>query len=67
MVTAYHYPKVLPYGIMRTLHVIHPLAAALASVLTLVTPLALVHWLSIDGRTPLLGRSRSRNPWWQLK
>lgn len=58
--TAYHYPTVLPYGLMSALHGLHPMAAALASMTTLLAPLVVAHWLAFDGKTPLEWRSRSR-------
>jgi signal peptidase len=66
-VRTYHYPAVLPYGVVSVLHAFHPLAAALASIVTIVTPMYVIHWLLVDGRAPLEGRSRSRNPWWQFR
>lgn len=66
-VATYHYPAVLPYGITYALHEVHPLAAALASLLALVAPLGAVHWLTTDGRTPFVWRSRARDRWWRSR
>lgn len=63
-VTTHYYPAVLPYSLMRSLHALHPVAASLASIGTIVAPLYAVHWLVVDGRAPIDIRSRSRNAWW---
>lgn len=66
-VTTYYYPAVLPYGVISALHAIHPLAAGLASIVTIVAPLYVLHWLVVDGAAPLEGRSRSRHAWWEFR
>jgi signal peptidase len=66
-VWTYHYPAVLPYGVTSALHAIHPLAASLASITTIVAPLYALHWVLVDDRAPLTGRSRKRNSWWQFR
>ncbi len=63
-VTTYHYPTVLPYDVMHALHALHPFAAGLASILTLLVPLGVANWLVVDGKTPLVLRSRSRKHNW---
>ncbi|MFC7208930.1 signal peptidase I [Natronoarchaeum sp. GCM10025321] len=66
-VSSHYYPAVLPYGIMSSLHTLHPVAAAIASVGTVVTPLYGVHWLVVDGKAPIELRSRSRTSWWEFR
>ncbi|MHC3439829.1 signal peptidase I [Natrialbaceae archaeon A-gly3] len=66
-VTTYYYPAVLPYGITGALHGFHPLAASLASIGTIITPVYAVHWFLVDGRALLTTRSRSRTAWWEFR
>lgn len=53
------YPAVLPSDIITLLHEIHPLVAAVTTVLTGVLPLYLIYWLFVDSTAPLRS-SRSR-------
>jgi len=53
------YPATLPYGVVATLHGVHPLLAALSTILVIVVPLYALYWLLVDTRTPLRG-TRSR-------
>jgi len=53
------YPAVLPGDIITLLHEIHPLVAAVTTVLTGILPLYLAYWLLVDSTTPLRS-SRSR-------
>lgn len=63
-VTTHYYPAVLPYRLVSVLHAIHPAAASLASIGTIVAPLYAVHRLIVDGRAPIERTSRSRGAWW---
>ncbi|WP_280585819.1 signal peptidase I [Halorubrum sp. Boch-26] len=53
------YPATLPEGIITLLHEIHPLVAAIATVVTGVLPLYVIYWLLVDSTVPLRS-SRSR-------
>ena len=53
------YPAVLPGDIITLLHGIHPLVAAILTVLTGILPLYLIYWLFVDSTAPLRS-SRSR-------
>lgn len=53
------YPATLPYGVVTTLHGIHPLLAALSTILVIVAPLYVLYWLLVDTMAPLRG-TRSR-------
>lgn len=64
VVTTYYYPAVLPYSLVQTLHAIHPVAAALATIGTIAAPAYALHRLVVDGRAPIESRSRSRTAWW---
>lgn len=66
-VTTHYYPAVLPYGVVSQLHAIHPVAASLASLGTIVAPFYTFHWLAVDGRAPLATQSRSRGAWWDFR
>ncbi|MEF8872850.1 MAG: hypothetical protein V5A41_14590 [Haloarculaceae archaeon] len=52
------YPAVLPGGIITSLHHIHPLVAAVTTVVLSIAPLYLLYWLLIDPTTPLRGTRR---------
>ncbi|QLD86261.1 signal peptidase I [Natronomonas halophila] len=64
-VTTHYYPAVLPYRLVSGLHAIHPVAASFASIGTIVAPLYAVHRLVVDGRAPIVSKSRSRGAWWK--
>lgn len=66
-VTAHYYPAVLPYGLVQRLHALHPVAAALASIGTIVAPVYAMHRLLVDGRAPIETRSRTRSPRWEFR
>ncbi|WP_142859384.1 signal peptidase I [Salinigranum halophilum] len=53
------YPATLPYGVVAALHEVHPLVAALSTVLVVVGSFSALYWLLVDTATPLRG-SRSR-------
>jgi signal peptidase len=53
------YPAILPGEMIEFLHEIHPLVAAVTTILCGTLPLYLVYWLLVDTTTPLR-RSRSR-------
>jgi signal peptidase len=53
------YPATLPGATIEALHRIHPLVAAIVTVLAGTAPLYLLYWLVVDTTTPLRpGRSR---------
>lgn len=53
------YPAVLPGPVITLLHGIHPLVAAITTVLTSILPLYFVYWAFVDSTAPLRrGRSR---------
>jgi signal peptidase len=52
-VRAYAYPSTLPEGLLRTLHDVHPVLAAVSSVGAAFVPLYGLYLLLFDGRTPL--------------
>lgn len=52
-VRVYHYPATVPESLLRPLHAIHPLFAALVSVGVALGPLVVITMLTIDGRRPL--------------
>lgn len=54
----YPYPATLPRGVVTALHSVHPLLAALATVLTGVGPLYLCYWALVDPFAPLRGTRR---------
>lgn len=63
-VNVYPYPAVLPRGVVTTLHRVHPLVAALSTVLVIVIPLYGGYWLLVDTGSPLRGtRSRRLRQW----
>ncbi len=55
----YPYPATLPRGVVLAIHGVHPLLAALATVLVGIGPLYLCYWLLFDTVAPLR-RTRSR-------
>ena len=57
--SVYTYPRTLPRGVVVALHDVHPLLAALSTVLVGVGPLYAVYWLLVDTVVPLRG-TRSR-------
>jgi signal peptidase len=52
------YPAVLPGGIIRSLHSVHPFLAAVTTVVLSIAPLYLLYWLLVDPTTPLRGTRR---------
>ncbi|NHN46905.1 signal peptidase I [Halostella sp. JP-L12] len=52
-VRVYQYPRVLPAGIVRAAHAVHPLVAAVLTVGVGHLPVAALYLLTIDGREPL--------------
>lgn len=53
------YPRVLPGAVITLIHGIHPLVAAVTTVLTSILPLYVLYWLFVDSTVPLRrGRSR---------
>jgi signal peptidase len=60
----YHYPAVLPNGIVETAHGVHPLLAAVLTVVAAHVPVVGVYWLLVDGAEPLrTGRTRLPRRW----
>ncbi len=57
----YPYPATLPRSVVTALHNVHPLLAALSTMLMLVVPLYGLYWLLVDTMVPLRG-TRSRRP-----
>lgn len=66
-VTTHYYPAVLPRGVVGTLHSLHPVAASLATIGTVVAPVYAIHRLLVDGKAPIDLRSRSHTSWWGSK
>lgn len=62
-VTVYRYPAILPEPVLRTLHTVHPLVPAGATVGLLFVPLLVLYGMFLDGYKPLRA-SRSR---WQRR
>lgn len=58
--SVYSYPATLPRGVITTAHAVHPLFAALLTILAVVVPLSGLYWLFIDITVPLRG---TRNRW----
>lgn len=57
-ISMYPYPATLPKGMLEQLHVIHPLVAALGSVLVVFIPGYVLYWLLIDTTTPIRSSRR---------
>jgi hypothetical protein len=61
-VAVYRYPAVLPAGWQRSLHRLHPAAAASASVSVLFAPLVVLYLLLVDGAAPIRMEGSRRRP-----
>lgn len=62
--SVYPYPATLPRGVVTALHDVHPLLAALSTILVIVGPLYTLYWLLVDTMAPLRGtRSRRLRQW----
>lgn len=48
-----HYVSVLPAGLIRRLHAVHPLLAAIATTVVTMAPVALAGLFAVDGRQPV--------------
>jgi len=55
----YPYPRTLARGVVTALHDVHPLVAALSTILVIVVPLYVLYWVLVDTMVPLRG-TRSR-------
>jgi signal peptidase len=57
-VSVYSYPSTLPKGALEYLHAVHPVLAALVSVLASFAPGYVLYWLLVDPSTPLRASRR---------
>ncbi len=68
-IAIYRYPAVLPLGLVKTIHSIHPALAAGTTICLMFLPFFLAYALLFDGNTPLRGsQTRWRQKlWWRFR
>jgi signal peptidase len=62
--TVYSYPATLPRGIVAALHDLHPVVAALSTILVIVGPLYGLYWALVDTMAPLRATRNRRLQQW---